>query len=156
MKRESMVIYLTTIITFVVFLFSTTYAQDIEVKVEKDNVNFKNGAPFIDDSSRVQVPIRDVLEKMGAEVSWSSSENLVHIKKNDVIIKVPIGKGYLLKNNRKYFHDTEAKIINNRTYIPISPIAQALGNSIYWDDENKTVHITKNKIDSVAGATAKK
>jgi len=45
--------------------------------------------------------------------------------------------------------DTEALLINGRTFVPARYVAEAFGATVRWKDEIKTVYIDANKTDKV-------
>lgn len=110
--------------------------------------NTSMGVPFIDEASRVQVPMRAVMENYGAEVDWDSKEKTATVKMNGIIVTVPIDESTITVKNekgeiRKTAIDTKAQILDGRTYLPIRAIIVALGGEVDWDSGSKTVIIEK-------------
>ncbi len=85
-----------TIVSMV--LPSNVYSDNNKIRVKVDNefieFNEDMGHPFIDSAQRTQVPLRIVLEKFGASVSWSN--NIATAQKGYIKVEVPIGKPYIL------------------------------------------------------------
>lgn len=126
--------------------------SEITVKVGPEAVEFNEdmGAPFIDENSRTQVPLKAVMDKFGAEVEWNGDTRTVTIKKDDITIEVPIGEGYILQNGEKFENDAAALIKDGRTYLPIRHIIEAFGSTVEWDVKSKTVFISTETIDARA------
>lgn len=100
--------------------------------------------PFIDSNGRTLVPIRFIAEQLGCEVLWQDSgeENTVTIKNNTSKIKLKIGENVVYINGIQKPIDTTAILKDDRTFVPLRFIAEALGVSVEWDSETKTVIIT--------------
>ena len=114
------------------------------VVVDEQHVHFSEdmGMPFVDDNNRTQVPLRVTMEAMGAKVSWDSGVRTAIVSKGSVTVRVPIGAEFVWINGEKKTNDTAAVIVNDRTYLPIRIVAEALGADVDWDGEAKTVQIT--------------
>ena len=53
------------------------------------------------------------------------------------------GKVSIELNGQPFVSDTEPFIENNRTYVPVRAIFEAVGASVTWDEENKTAIIAR-------------
>ena len=91
--------------------------------------------PFIDPAyNRTMVPLRMGTEALGAQVSWIEEIRTVTIAANgqflslQVDVSLPDDMGTPM-------------IVNDRTFVPIAYIAQALGANVRWDGENRAVYI---------------
>ncbi len=108
------------------------------------------GTPYIDNSGRVQVPIRKALEKIGAAVSFEtnagSSERNIIISKDGSVIKL-IAEDSIMRVNTDtlYLLDAAPHIISGRTYMPIRAVSEVLGYSVSWDGASQTVLIQENQ-----------
>jgi len=124
-------------------------ADTVTIEINKEKVVFNEdlGFPFVDENSRTQVPLRATMEKFGATVSWDSVARKAVISYKGKTIDVPIGQKYILKNGVQVANDTEARIVNNRTYLPIRVVLEALDAKVSWDGETKTVIVEKTELD---------
>ncbi|TYQ18321.1 UNVERIFIED_CONTAM: protease stability complex PrcB-like protein [Acetivibrio alkalicellulosi] len=96
--------------------------------------------PFIE-NGRTLVPLRGVMEELGAEVTWNGTERSVEVNKEDISIKLLIGndnalvtrktKGEISEENIKL--DVPAKIVNDRTFIPGRFVSETIGANVDWD-----------------------
>lgn len=59
-------------------------------------------------------------------------------------IKLVIGKAEIVTNGVAKTLDVPAQIINERTYVPVRVIFEALGATVEWDDTTKTVLSSKD------------
>ncbi|HML37406.1 MAG TPA: copper amine oxidase N-terminal domain-containing protein, partial [Bacillota bacterium] len=108
------------------------------------------GIPFIDSAGRVQAPVRKVLEKVGAEVSFEtdggSDERIISISKGGTMIRLAAGSPLIRVNQDVVYQlDTSPQIIESRTYMPLRAVLEALGYSVSWDGVSRTVAIEKNR-----------
>lgn len=113
------------------------YAKDTNIKMEVDGVkvefNEETGYPFIDKNHRMQIPFRVALEKADIEVKWGNN-TAIGIK-DGIKVEVPIGKRYIVKNGKKVETDTEAQIIDGKTYLPIRAVMEAFEYKVNLKDE---------------------
>ena len=99
-------------------------------------------APIIR-NDRTMLPARFVAENLGAEVFWDEEARMVTVVKDDIEIVITIGASDALVNGEKEALDSPAFIENDRTYTPIRFIAEKLGCTVDWNEEEQTVTITK-------------
>ncbi len=107
-------------------------------------------APYIVNGSTL-IPLRGLLEEMGATISWDGETQTVTIEKG-------IQKIYLQIWSKMVYADTSAYgkvrhtmlnfpvIKDSRTFIPIRFISEQLGYNVSWDGETQTVTITTPEI----------
>ena len=120
-----------------------TFASDIGVTINGNYVNFNEstGYPFVDDSSRTQVPLRATMEAFGCDVSWDQDNFCAYVSKDDTVITVPVGKNYIYKNGSIIKNDTASQIKNERIYLPIRIVLESFGSYVDWDSEKNSVTI---------------
>ena len=88
------------------------------------------GIPFIDQNGRTQLPLRKCMASLGAEVDYRQDTQEISITKGATNISLKIGEKFLDINGETAELDTAAVLIDNRTYLPIRPIAEALGYQV--------------------------
>lgn len=96
--------------------------------------------PVIEDG-RTLVPVRIISEKLGYKVDWEESTKTVIISNESKNIKFIIGRNTYTDNEIEIPSDVGAKIIDNRTMVPIRVIAEAFTQNIIWDNTNRVVVI---------------
>jgi hypothetical protein len=96
------------------------------------------------DSNRVLVPIRPILEAMGADVAWSE-DWLVTVTKGETKVDLRIGKAEALVNGETFNMDVPAKLVSGRTMVPVRFITQCFGYDVDWDQDKRTVNITQKQ-----------
>ncbi len=97
-------------------------------------------------NNRTLVPVRLVSESLGATVTWDSKEYKVNIKKDnkDITLKIDSYKADVNKEEYILPDNVPAKIINNRTMVPVRFVSEQLGVNVDWDAKNRVV-LLKNK-----------
>lgn len=104
----------------------------ITVSVDDKPIVFSDALPFIDENERTQIPIRAAAEALDSDVEWDESKQTVTITKRDTKITIVIGSDQMKINDSVITMDTEARIVNERTYIPIRFAGEALGMEVEW------------------------
>ena len=160
-------------VAFSTFLTSNIYAQTVnmtlfydgvshrysaeEVKIKVDGQSIENlDVPPIIINDRTMVPARAIFEKMGADVDWNADTKEVYITKDSdlVVLKIDSNTGYT--NGLEFKMDTPAKIVNDRTMIPVRAASEALGCIVGWDNNTRLVTINSaGYVDPSAGGTTK-
>ena len=147
-------IFTLSLILMLVLSSTTVFAQsnEIIVAIDSERVEFteESGHPFVDENSRTLVPFRKALESYGATVNWNNDERIAIAEKDEIKVEVPIDQSYILVNGEQKATDTQAKIVNGRTYLPIRAVIEAFGSSVEWDAALKTVVITTTPVDAKA------
>ena len=105
----------------------------IQITIDGTPVTFTDAQPFIDENGRTQVPVRAVAEMLGCEVNWDEATGTVTVTKGNETITLVIGKTELQKNQSITEMDTAPVIINDRTYIPVRFVGEALGLKVTWN-----------------------
>jgi hypothetical protein len=112
----------------------------IKVILNSELMNFDMPA-FIEDD-RTMVPFRAIFEGLGASVQWDDKTRTVTATRESLEIRLVIdGSAYI--NGEMAPLDVPAKIINNRTVVPLRFVSEALECNVTWDEINKTVVITQ-------------
>lgn len=115
-----------------------------------------NGAPVTADpapmikNDRTVVPLRVVSEALGAQVTWNAPERAVLIEKDGRRILLRIDRSlvdYEINGNKIYqFSDVSPFIYQDRTFVPLRLISNALGVGIEWEGATRTVRVDASKI----------
>lgn len=117
------------------------FEELINVTVNGETVLFDQ-PPITEYSTyRTMVPIRSVVEKMGASVDWDPLINTAGISLNGNRVLIKVGADFIMVNGKAQFIDTPAIEFNNRVLIPIRAVAEGLGGKVIWDENTKAVNI---------------
>ncbi len=110
----------------------------------KENFDVDLGvAPFIV-SGTTMIPLRGLLEQMGATISWDGTIDQITIEKkgNDTMI-MQVEHEPVLIGGRRYSMLIAPRIVNSRTFIPLRFVSEHLGYDVAWDGATQTITITK-------------
>lgn len=154
---------LSIILTIVMLLSTVTaladYESDITVLVDGEKVEF-DVQPIIE-NDRVLVPVRAIFEKLDASIYWYADTQTVFARKNisdgeSLNLALTIGETVLtkqiysrevvpeLKSSDKFELDVPAKIVDDRTLVPLRAVSEAFDCTVEWDGVTQTVTITTN------------
>lgn len=112
---------------------------DEELQIEADNepIVFADMKPFIDEQDRTQVPIRALAEMLNCQVVWNQqTQGITIIDVDGTILTIEIGDNKIFADGKMIEMDTVAKIINNRAYLPLRFVSEALGLNVFWKYAN--------------------
>ncbi|OXT09583.1 copper amine oxidase [Thermoanaerobacterium thermosaccharolyticum] len=110
-------------------------------KMKANGREIKFDIPPVVKSGTTLIPVRAVVESLGANVNWDAASNTVTITKGDKTIV------FDLNNSKVYVNGTEVTIsmpameISNRTFVPLRFIAESLGVKINYDDNTGNIDI---------------
>jgi len=132
---------------------TTTDTADIgsnvlTVKYNGESIIFPDAQPFVDENDRTLIPVRFVAETMGADVTWDQETQTAVIEQDGITIMVPIGSDTISVtqdgSTETVTMDTAAIISEERTYVPIRFVAEALGAWVSYSDLFNTVQIYRD------------
>ena len=134
----------------------TPAAKPIEVKLTIGSTTaYINGeaqtldAAPINRNNRTMLPVRFLANAFGVDndgIKWDGETRTATLINSEVTIVVTIDAPYMTVNGEKVELDAPAIIENNRTYLPVRAIANALGvsnDNIAWDGATSTATLTK-------------
>lgn len=114
-------------------------AQNISVELDANKLEFDIPPTNVD--GRVLVPVRAILEAMGATVLWNGDTKTVTSKLNNTTVVMTINSNVMTVNGEKKNIDVPAKIISDRTLVPARAVTEAFGADVLWDANSTTVKI---------------
>ena len=114
--------------------------QTVSVIVDNERVEFDQ--PPVIEEGRTLVPLRAVFEKAGAAVDWNQETLTATIQRGDYVVEVTLDNQTLYKNGEAIELDVPAKMINNRTLIPVRAIGEAMDFEIAWDGFHSQVVVS--------------
>lgn len=112
--------------------------------------------PFIENNTTL-IPLRGVLEKLGAKVEWHPEQKLIHIDTEDIKIQLIVGKDTAKVIRNTSGTSTEeilklkvpAKISDGRTFVPGRFVAQTLGAKVEWNKDLRAMIINTYEDDEI-------
>ena len=125
--------------------YGSLYAGSSETAVEVSvgGVFVEGGGVLLGDEGRVVIPLRAVVEYLGGSVRWYPEERQVigfrGAKGFDLVVGA--AQAYL-SDGTVCILDAPAMIRDNRTYVPLRFVSEAMGCLVEWDGAAGTVIIT--------------
>lgn len=126
-------------------------ADPITVQVNGEPVRFAYAQPT-QVAGRVMIPLRGVLERLGAErIAWRPQQQAVVVSSAGHDIRLRIGDRTAMVDGRRVALDVPPLILENTTMVPLRFVSENLGARVDWMPAERTVYIaTPNE--RVAGA----
>lgn len=116
----------------------TVYVNGIEVDFDQ--------APITDNRRfRTLVPLRSVLEDMGAKIEWYNDMGYAGINIGDYRLLIKPDSEFMRVNDETVYLSSPAIEYNNRVLLPIRDVVQAVGGKVVWSENSTSVAITYNK-----------
>ena len=116
--------------------------KEISVKVNGNTIKFLVNP--INENGRVLVPVREILESLGAKLSYDEKTKKVTATLGKDTIVMTLGSSNTTKNGKALPKlDVPAKSINGRTMVPVRFIAESFGAKVDYDASTLTVTVTK-------------
>lgn len=112
----------------------TYYPTDLPVQVQ-------NG--------RTMVPIRDLAEKLGADVEWVQESQQIVMTRAGSTVTMTLGETAADVDGTAVEMDAAPYAVEGRTLIPARYVAEFFGQKVTWDQEKQLVVVEEDK--SVAG-----
>ncbi|MEG2000186.1 MAG: copper amine oxidase N-terminal domain-containing protein [Evtepia sp.] len=111
-------------------------------------VKFPDAVPEIV-NGRTMVPIRAIMESLGAEVKDLGNRN-ISIKRGDVTMQLQIGGDKLTTTGKDgkavvTTMDSKPYIKADRTYVPVRFLSEACGFDVFWDNDYRTAVVIDQK-----------
>ncbi len=105
-----------------------------------DELQIPDTAPYIE-NGRTMVPLRFVSEAFGAQVDWNADTQTATITHGNNVVAFTLGKKTYTANGVVKESETEAKLVNGRTMIPLRATVEALGKQVMWYGNAKLILI---------------
>ncbi len=128
-----------TVIVLSSLLLGAGMEDDIQVYINGFGIDC-DVAPIIE-NDRTLVPIRAISEAVGFEVEWIAVEEQVRIKDGTNEICLDIDSNKYLFNNVEKELEVSAKIVNDRTMVPLSLIMDCFGYETFWNETERRVDV---------------
>ena len=95
---------------------------------------------YINAENYTELPLRAVSEAFGATVGWDDASRTVTVMMGQRIVSMTIGSKTMYINGTPVQMNTAPEITNERTFVPVRDLANALGISkIDWNEASQTV-----------------
>jgi len=118
--------------------------QELDTYVLGKKVDF-DVRPMIKEN-RTLVPIRALVESLGAEVKWNAETRVVTITKGSNTIELKIDSKVAVVGGVEMQLEAPAQIEGNRTVVPVRFISEGLGLYVKWLAQHRTILVTEEPV----------
>ena len=142
-------------IEYTVNFFDLFEITEIKIEVNNKRLDFYDmgflndyyGKPFIEDG-RILIPLRAICNALSISTSYDDKTETITCKETKSRskpkeVKLKINSNTALINNQETTLDVPAKIIDDRTYVPLRFLSQSFNASVEWDEDKQLAKITK-------------
>ncbi|MEK3759630.1 copper amine oxidase N-terminal domain-containing protein [Paenibacillus sp. FSL P4-0338] len=144
MRVGSVVLAMIMVLTLITSVASAAQVV-VSVQVNGTALKFSDAKPYYE-NNRVMIPIRFVSEALGAKVGYGLDRSVtIDLGTKKILMK--INSDTVTVNSVIQKLDVPARLQQNRTYVPLRFVSEALGAGVGWNQEKRLVTIT-------TGATA--
>lgn len=134
--------FLVFLVLLLTFLASSVFAEnEISLYINDEFIECDVAPTIV--NNRTLCPTRAIFDAFGALVSWDGEKRQVSIKKDDTDIILTVDYQVATLNQDSVVLDTPPTIISDRCMVPIRFISETLGCDVEWNEEERSVHITK-------------
>jgi len=106
---------------------------------------FPDVPPYLAEGGRTMVPIRVIVEHLGAQVEWKSETQTVFISGKNRIVKLNIGSNKADVDGVPVLLEAPPVIKSGRTMVPLRFVAENLQCRVHWDDLRRAVYIAADR-----------
>ncbi len=142
LKRYSLIIVL---ITLVIISSSVVRAEGVKLLFNGEeaisNLKVING--------RSMISAHFISKYLDDEVKWDNKSKKMVIKNKTGQIILEVGNRIALVNSKPVPLEVAPKLINNQVMIPTRFLTQFYGGSLGWDNKNKAVSYSSNKVNDI-------
>ena len=124
-----------------IFLQLGNYAAVTEGKLTWIDPANKNVIPYIKED-RTMVPLRFLTESLGATVGYNDVTRGITVTLGDTVMELTVGETTYFLNGEAFEMDCAAEISEDRTFVPVRFVSEALGKSVTWLSAERMVVIT--------------
>lgn len=115
--------------------------KKLEERIRVRGMNLKFDVPPVIKEGRVLIPVRAVMNGLGAQVEWNGETRTVIITRGVKVIILNLATGETTVNGELITIDVPAQSINNRTFVPLRFVAQTLGEKVNYDENTGDITI---------------
>lgn len=97
------------------------------------------------------VPFRETFETMNCKTEWNTATNALKAVKGKMVIEVTLGSLQAKAGDKVITLKVAPRLINGKTYVPLSLVSDSLGHKAAFDAKKKRVDITGSGIGTPGG-----
>ena len=117
-------------------------ADEGEITVWLDGEMLDFDVPPVIEEGRTLVPMRVIFEALGAKVDWQQDTYTAVAVKGDTKIEITVDNTVMYKNESEIVLDVPARLIDDRTLVPVRAVSESFNAKVDWQADSKKVIIT--------------
>lgn len=144
LKKKLSLALISALMMFGVAAASVSAAQKVNVQVDGKNVNFPDAKPYVE-QNRVLIPVRFVSESLGAKVDYNKEttgnkvNRTIVITQADKTVRMNVNSDKVLVGDKIITLDVPARLQQERVYVPLRFVSEALGATVDWRNSSKSL-----------------
>lgn len=126
------------------FLFVPVQAQNADgITVYLDGAALQFDVNPVIENGRTLVPFRAIFEALGCGVRYANTEGrqTVSAHRGEDNLMLTIGENKMYFGEKEIALDAPAKIVDNRTLVPLRAVSEAFSTAVLWEEDTKTVSL---------------
>ena len=128
--------------TGVIFLQIGNFAAVADGKLTWIDLANKSVIPYIK-NDRTMVPLRFLAESMGATVGYNDQTRGITVTLGESVLELTVDEKAYLLNGEAYEMDCAAEVVEDRTFVPVRFVSEALGKAVKWLEVERMVVVTE-------------
>lgn len=128
------------------FFWAAAPAGALGARVYLDGEPVEYGDPLQFEEGRILVPMRALIESLGGQVGWEPDTRTVEARFNGIHLSMPAEQREIRVNGTPVHTDQPARIIRDRTYLPLRFVGETFGFGVLWVGEEKSAHIASPRM----------
>lgn len=126
------------------YVYDSCADSDIQVLYNGSRISFgPYGQNPLVSNKRNFVPLRSILEAMGATVSWDAATSTVTSVRGGTTVKLTLGSNVMYVNGTAKTLDVSPFVMHQRTLVPVHAIAEAFGANVGWNQAGRLITIAE-------------
>ena len=139
MKRAVLALLIILITGFFFFIYDP--ANDAEILMNDQYIVLID--PVIIEDGKLLIPAKLLFNELGAETEWDNENRILSALLGDYKLELPVGSNNITIDDEITVWDSEVKMFNDIIYVPVRASAETLKAFIEWDDQTKTIQLSK-------------
>jgi hypothetical protein len=116
-------------------------AKKLEERIRVRGRYLKYDVPPVIKEGRTLIPVRAIMNGLGAKVDWDKEKKIVTVTRDEKVIILKLDSEEVLVNGKTVIIDCPARVMCNRTFVPLRFISQTLGEKVDYDEDTGEIDV---------------
>lgn len=140
MPKTRKLVAITTLLSAGAVLGATANATTVLVNGQ----SLATAVPPIEMNGRTLVPMRDIFQRLGANVQWDGANRDITATRGNTNVWLQIGNNIAMVNGQRKSLGQAPIMYRGATMVPLRFVSEALGANVAWDNRTRIVSINTN------------